>query len=158
MIDLDRIGNTPLLHVEGIYVKLECSNPGGSVKDRIARFMLQEAIKRGELKPGDTIVEATSGNTGIAMAMVGRALGHPVVIYMPEHMSVERRRYIETLLANLSTAVISMDPSGTVTTANPAVSEILGVELTVGDLVRFVPAASAKPAPPETSASIPAPW
>ena len=95
MADLDLIGNTPLLHVEGIYIKLECSNPGGSVKDRIARFMLLEAARRGELRPGDTIVEATSGNTGIAMAMVGRALGHRVVIYMPEHMSVERRRYIE---------------------------------------------------------------
>jgi cysteine synthase A len=101
MIDLDRIGNTPLLLVEGIYVKMECSNPGGSVKDRIARFMLLEAIKRGELKPGDTIVEATSGNTGIAMAMVGTSLGHKVVIYMPEHMSVERRRYIESFGAEV---------------------------------------------------------
>jgi len=101
MVNLDGIGNTPLLHVEGIYVKLECSNPGGSVKDRIARFMLLEAQRRGELKRGDTIVEATSGNTGIAMAMVGRALGYPVIIYMPEHMSVERRRYMEAFGAEV---------------------------------------------------------
>jgi cysteine synthase A len=101
MIDLDLIGDTPLLYVEGIYVKMECSNPGGSVKDRIARYMLLEAQKRGELKPGDTIVEATSGNTGIAMAMVGTSMGHKVVIYMPEHMSVERRRYIESFGAEV---------------------------------------------------------
>lgn len=98
---LDRIGGTPLLCLEDIFVKLECSNPGGSVKDRIARFILEEAQRRGELRPGDTIVEATSGNTGIAMSMVGRALGHPVLIFMPEHMSVERRRMIEALGAEV---------------------------------------------------------
>jgi cysteine synthase A len=98
---LDRIGRTPLVEAEGLFVKLECSNPGGSVKDRIARFILLEARRRGELKPGDTIVEATSGNTGIAMSMVGRQLGHPVIIYMPEHMSVERRRYIEAFGAEV---------------------------------------------------------
>jgi cysteine synthase A len=98
---LDDIGRTPLLEVEGLWVKLECANPGGSVKDRIARFMLGEARRRGELRPGDTIVEATSGNTGIATSLVGRALGHPVVIYMPEHMSVERRRMIAALGAEV---------------------------------------------------------
>jgi len=95
------IGNTPLVCIEDIFVKLECSNPGGSVKDRIALFLLTEARRRGELSPGDTIVEATSGNTGIALAMVGRALGHPVLIFMPEHMSLERRRMIEALGAEV---------------------------------------------------------
>jgi len=95
------IGGTPLLLVEGISVKLECSNPGGSVKDRIAAFMLDQAVLRGELAPGDTIVEATSGNTGIALAMVGRRLGYKVVIYMPEHMTVERRQMIEKLGAEI---------------------------------------------------------
>jgi cysteine synthase A len=98
---LERIGRTPLIAVEGLHVKLECANPGGSVKDRIARFMLLEARRRGELRDGDVIVEATSGNTGIAMAMVGRELGHRVIIYMPEHMSVERRRYIEAFGAEV---------------------------------------------------------
>jgi cysteine synthase A len=91
---LDSIGSTPLLEFDQLFIKLECSNPGGSVKDRIARYLLLAARRRGELKPGDVIVEATSGNTGIAMAMVGRELGHKVVIYMPEHMSEERREYI----------------------------------------------------------------
>ncbi len=94
---LDRIGGTPLVLIEDILVKLECSNPGGSVKDRIARFMLEEARRRGELRPGDVIVEATSGNTGIALALVARELGHRALIFMPEHMSPERRCMIETL-------------------------------------------------------------
>ncbi len=98
---LDTIGNTPLVHLDGVYIKLECSNPGGSVKDRIARFMLQEAARRGELKPGDSVVEATSGNTGIALALVGRRLGYKVIIYMPEHMTVERRLMIENLGAEV---------------------------------------------------------
>jgi cysteine synthase A len=86
---------TPLVVFEGVFVKLECANPGGSVKDRIAAFMLREAMTRGELKPGDTVVEATSGNTGIAMALAARALGLHALIFMPEHMSAERRRMIE---------------------------------------------------------------
>ncbi|HUK65113.1 MAG TPA: pyridoxal-phosphate dependent enzyme, partial [Dongiaceae bacterium] len=98
---LERIGGTPLIHVDGVYVKLECANPGGSVKDRIARFMIEAAAHDGRLKPGDTIVEATSGNTGIALALVGRELGHPVVIYMPEHMSRERRVMLQKLGAEL---------------------------------------------------------
>jgi cysteine synthase A len=87
---LDSIGNTPLIVADGIYVKLECSNPGGSVKDRIASFMLVEAIRRGELRPGDTVVETTSGNTGIALSLAAASLGHKVIIFMPEHMSRER--------------------------------------------------------------------
>jgi cysteine synthase len=100
---LDTIGVTPLVELEHVYIKLECSNPGGSVKDRIARFMLLEARRRGELRTGDVIVEATSGNTGIAMAMVGRELGHHVIIYMPEHMSAERQDYIRAFGAELRT-------------------------------------------------------
>lgn len=98
---LDNIGSTPLVELEHIFVKLECSNPAGSVKDRIARYILLAAQRRGELKPGDVIVEATSGNTGIAMAMVGRELGHRVIIYMPEHMSEERRAYIRAFGAEV---------------------------------------------------------
>ena len=101
MPTLDKIGSTPLVQLESIFVKLECSNPGGSVKDRIARYILLAAQRRGELKPDDVIVEATSGNTGIAMAMVGRELGHRVIIYMPEHLSEERRNYIRAFGAEV---------------------------------------------------------
>jgi cysteine synthase A len=90
-----------LIRLEGIYVKLECANPGGSVKDRIARFMLEEASRRGDLRPGDTVVEATSGNTGIALALVARLMGHSVIIFMPEHMSIERRRMMRNLGAEI---------------------------------------------------------
>ena len=72
------IGNTPLVQIsDKIYAKLETYNPSGSIKDRMAYFILTEAIKRGQLKKGDTIVEATSGNTGIAMSMLGASLGYP---------------------------------------------------------------------------------
>ena len=98
---LEQIGSTPLVAFEGYWVKLECSNPGGSVKDRVARYLIEAARARGELRPGDTIVEATSGNTGIALAMVARELGHPVLIYMPEHMSVERQAMMEALGARV---------------------------------------------------------
>ncbi len=98
---LDHIGNTPLVPIEGLFVKLECSNPGGSVKDRIAKFMLLEARERGELLQTDTVVEATSGNTGIAMAMVARELGHSVIIWMPEHMSAERIEMLRALGADV---------------------------------------------------------
>jgi cysteine synthase A len=101
MTVLERVGATPLLQLEGLFIKLECSNPGGSVKDRIARFMLEEAARRGELLPDDHIVEATSGNTGIALALVGRQLGYRVLIFMPEHMSPERRRMMENLGAEV---------------------------------------------------------
>jgi cysteine synthase A len=100
-MDLTEIGRTPMIVAGGVYVKLECANPGGSVKDRIAKFMLEEAAVRGDLRGGDTIVEATSGNTGIALAWVARSLGHPVIILMPEHMSVERRRMLEKLGAEV---------------------------------------------------------
>jgi cysteine synthase A len=98
---LESIGGTPLITVEGVFVKLECANPGGSVKDRIARFLLGEAARRGELHPGDTVVECTSGNTGIALAWVGRQLGYRVLIFMPEHMSRERLRMLEQLGAEV---------------------------------------------------------
>lgn len=95
------IGNTPLISIDGLFVKLECANPSGSIKDRIALFMLKEAERAGRLRPGDVIVEATSGNTGIALAQVGRELGHPVLIFMPEHMSEERRLIMERLGATV---------------------------------------------------------
>jgi len=101
MTYLQSIGNTPCLFVDGIYVKLECSNPGGSVKDRIGQYMIREAVRRGELRSGDTIVETTSGNTGIALSIAAREMGYRAIIFMPEHMSIERRRIIERLGAEV---------------------------------------------------------
>jgi len=96
------IGNTPLVKIgDKIYAKMETYNPSGSIKDRMAWFILNEAIKRGELKPDDTIVEATSGNTGIAMSMMGAALGHPVIIIMPRNMSNERKCMMRTYGATI---------------------------------------------------------
>lgn len=106
---LDAIGNTPLVELGRInpvarvrlLAKLEGSNPGGSVKDRIALGMVSDGLDRGTLRPGKTILEATSGNTGIGLAMVGAALGYPVKLAMPECVSLERRRTLEAFGAEL---------------------------------------------------------
>src|SRR5918999_1223789 len=87
---LDGIGDTPLVPVEGIYCKLEYLNPSGSVKARIAKYMVERAEREGLLRPGDTIVEATSGNTGNALSMVAAVKGYRMLVVMPEGMSGER--------------------------------------------------------------------
>jgi cysteine synthase len=87
---LDAIGNTPMLEVEGIYCKLEYLNPSGSIKARIAKYMIERAEDEGLLKRGDTIVEATSGNTGNALSMVAAVKGYRMLVVMPEGMSGER--------------------------------------------------------------------
>jgi len=103
---LDLIGNTPLVSLEAttglqIYAKAEFFNPGGSIKDRIALNMLEEAEKSGALKPGMTIIEPTSGNTGIGLALCGVRKGYKVIIVMPENMSDERKKIIRALGAEL---------------------------------------------------------
>src|SRR5436190_7197006 len=103
------IGNTPLVRLRNIVdegsaevaAKLEAFNPLSSVKDRIAISMVSEAEKAGELKPGNTIVEATSGNTGIGLAFVAAAKGYRCVLVMPDTMSVERRKLLQALGAEL---------------------------------------------------------
>src|SRR5699024_4690513 len=87
---LDAVGDTPLVEVEGVYAKLEFMNPSGSIKARIAKYMIEHAERSGQLKPGDTIVEATSGNTGNAMSMVAAVKGYRMLVVMPEGMSGER--------------------------------------------------------------------
>src|ERR671933_815108 len=87
---LDAIGDTPMLEVEGIYCKLEYLNPSGSIKARIAKYMVERAEDEGLLKKGDTIVEATSGNTGNALSMVAAVKGYRMLVVMPEGMSGER--------------------------------------------------------------------
>src|SRR5574337_546318 len=87
---LDAIGDTPLLEIEGIYAKIEFLNPSGSIKARIAKYMIERAEQEGLLKPGDTIVEATSGNTGNALSMVAAVKGYRMLVVMPEGMSSER--------------------------------------------------------------------
>ncbi len=111
------IGNTPMVRLHKVadagaaevVVKLESFNPLSSVKDRIAISMVVEAEKAGELKPGDTIVEATSGNTGIGLAFVAAARGYKCVLVMPDTMSVERRKLLQALGAEL---VLTPGPAG----------------------------------------------
>ncbi|NMC68853.1 MAG: cysteine synthase A [Myxococcales bacterium] len=103
---LDFIGNTPLLRMARlapgpILAKAEFLNPGGSIKDRVALHILRRARESGALKPDDVIVEATSGNTGIGITLVGTQLGHRVIIVMPENMSEERKKIIRALGAEL---------------------------------------------------------
>ena len=103
---LDLIGNTPILSLEdigfkNIFVKLEKINPGGSIKDRIALSMIEGAEEKGILNKDSVIVEATSGNTGIGLAMVGKLKGYKVIIIMPETMSMERKQLVKSFGAEL---------------------------------------------------------
>ena len=103
---IDMIGNTPLISLEEstgykIYAKAEFLNPGGSIKDRIAKSMIEAAERDGRLKLGMTIIEPTSGNTGIGLALCGVRKGYRVIIVMPENMSEERKKIIKALGAEL---------------------------------------------------------
>ena len=106
---LDLIGNTPLMRIERLnpnpgvemYLKLEKNNPSGSIKDRIAKYMIETAEKNGQLTSGKTVIEPTSGNTGIGIALVCRAKGYDAVIVMPETMSMERRQMLISLGAKV---------------------------------------------------------
>src|SRR5690606_17742074 len=105
---LDTIGNTPIVKLNRMapaqttmYVKIESFNPMASVKDRLAIAVIEDAERRGVLKPGQTVVEATSGNTGIALAMVCAARGYPFVATMAESFSIERRKIMRALGAKV---------------------------------------------------------
>lgn len=119
---LTLVGNTPMLHlcnISGgcIYAKAEFLNPAGSVKDRVAKHIIERAEIKGQLKPGATIVEATSGNTGIAVAFVGKLKGYKVIICMPSDMSEERKKIIRALGAELIETPASESIAGACTKA-----------------------------------------
>ncbi|MBN2527475.1 MAG: cysteine synthase A [Deltaproteobacteria bacterium] len=127
------IGNTPMVALKKVvpedaivFAKLEMFNPGSSVKDRIALSMIEEAEKYGGLKPGMTIVEPTSGNTGIGLAMVGRLKGYRVVLTMPESMSVERRKMLRSLGAEIVLTEAGEGMLGAIAEAAKLVDELGG--------------------------------
>lgn len=125
---LDTVGNTPLVKVaeingNSIFGKLEYFNPTGSVKDRAALYIVRGAIARGELKDGGAIIEATSGNTGIGLALVGKSLGYPVVIVMPENMSKERIALMRGLGAEVVLTDKALGMNGAVSRAKEIQTE-----------------------------------
>jgi cysteine synthase A len=145
---LELIGDTPLVRLQRLVKpgwatvlgKLESLNPGGSVKDRIALAMIEEAERQGRLKPGDTIVEPTSGNTGIGLAMVAAVKGYRLILTMPEDMSVERRALVQRYGVEL--------------VLTPAVEGMTGAVYAAEELVRknprfFMPQQFLNPANPE---------
>lgn len=124
------IGNTPIYSIKKygaeILIKLECFNPGGSIKDRAALAMINEAEKSGKLKPGGVIIEPTSGNTGVGLAMIGAARGYRVIIVMPDTMSVERRRLMAAFGAELVLTDGALRMSGAIDKARELAKTIDG--------------------------------
>ena len=115
---LETVGHTPVVRINrlgptgvNLYVKVEAFNPLGSVKDRLALGVIEAAEKSGELKPGQTVIEATSGNTGIGLAMVCAAKGYPLVVTMAEPFSVERRKLMRFLGAKVIVTPAASAPS-----------------------------------------------
>jgi cysteine synthase len=130
---LEEIGNTPHVRIRklfpeagNIWIKLERSNPGGSIKDRIALSMVRDAEKRGVLKPGSTIVEPTSGNTGIGLAMVSAVLGYRIILVMPESMSLERRGILRAYGAEIVLTPRELGMKGSMERAAELAAEIKG--------------------------------
>ncbi len=127
----DLIGQTPLIRLQrvvkpgmaNVYVKVENFNPGGSVKDRIALGMIQDAEKRGLLQPGGTIIEPTSGNTGIGLAMIAAARGYRLIVVLPDTMSVERRMLMAAYGAEFVLTPGAEGMKGAIEAANRLVSE-----------------------------------
>ncbi len=126
------VGNTPLVELKiadvsaRILAKLECFNPGGSVKDRVALAMIRDAESRGVLQPGGTIIEPTSGNTGIGLAAMGVPMGYQVIIVMPDSMSVERQQLLKAYGAQLVLTPGSAGMQGAVEKAEELAAEIPG--------------------------------
>lgn len=126
---IDMIGNTPIVSLKettgfNIFAKAEFLNPGGSIKDRVAKNMVLQAEKEGKLKPGMTIVEPTSGNTGIGLSLVGVRRGYRVIIVMPENMSEERKKIIRCLGAELVLTPAELSVDGAVKKAEEICAEL----------------------------------
>ena len=129
---LDTIGNTPHIRINRLFgdaevwVKSERANPGGSIKDRIALAMIEDAERSGALKPGGTIVEPTSGNTGIGLAMVAAVKGYRLILVMPESMSLERRRLMLAYGASFDLTAREKGMKGAIARAEELLGEIEG--------------------------------
>lgn len=128
---LETIGNTPHVKINklfgsdaNVYIKLERSNPGASIKDRIALAMIEDAEKSGKLKPNSVIIEATSGNTGVGLAMVAAVKGYKLILVMPESMSVERRRLMSIYGATFELTPREKGMKGAIEKAAAMTSEI----------------------------------
>ncbi len=128
------VGKTPILHLEklqaklelkaNVFAKLEYMNPAGSIKDRPAKFMIEEAEKSGALKKGSTIIEPTSGNTGIGLAAIAASKGYDIILVMPETMSIERRKLLAAYGAKLVLSEGAKGMKGAIEKANELASEI----------------------------------
>lgn len=128
---LDKIGNTPLVFLEEIngcpiYGKVEGQNPAGSIKDRVAFYMIADALEKGVLKEGMTIIEPTSGNTGIGLAFVGRELGFSTILVMPDNMSKERIAFMENYGGKVVLTPASLGMQGAVDKAKELAGELGG--------------------------------
>lgn len=144
---LDLIGNTPIVSLKetmglNIYAKAEFLNPGGSIKDRVAKNMILCAEREGKLKPGMTIIEPTSGNTGIGLALAGVRRGYRVIIVMPENMSEERKKIIRCLGAELVLTPQELSIDGSVKKAEELLAEM-------GDGKAFIPQQFTNPNNPD---------
>lgn len=128
---LKTIGNTPVVQLQNLYgntkkvwIKLEKNNPGNSIKDRIALAMIEDAERKGILKPDSVIIEPTSGNTGIGLALVGAVKGYKVILVMPESMSVERRKLMEIYGAEFELTPREKGMKGAIEKANELMAQI----------------------------------
>ncbi|MGH8918376.1 MAG: PLP-dependent cysteine synthase family protein, partial [Actinomycetes bacterium] len=128
---LELIGDTPMVDISqlspnprvAILAKLEGANPGGSVKDRAAKAMVEEAEKDGSLQPGQQILESSSGNTGIALAMIAKVKGYPITIVLPENVSIERRQLLEAWGAEIISSPGSEGSNGAMRRAQALAEE-----------------------------------
>lgn len=128
---LETIGNTPHVRINrlfrddiSVWIKMEKANPGASIKDRIALSMIEDAERKGILKQGSVIIEPTSGNTGIGLAMVAAVKGYRIIVVMPESMSVERRKIVEAFGAELSLTPRELGMKGAIQKARDLLNEI----------------------------------
>ena len=120
---IDTVGNTPLIEIDGIKAKLETTNPTGSIKDRMVKHLMEVAERNGELRKGSKIIEVTSGNTGISLAMFSAIKGYHFIAVMPESMSIERRKMMEIFGAEIVLTPANEDMQGALKRYNEIIKE-----------------------------------